>query len=74
MMLGVRRASVTVAAGQLQRAKLIRYLYGRVVIENRSGLEDAACECYAVVEQRFQRLFAPYAGDGASAQALVATV
>lgn len=60
MMLGVRRASVTVAAGELQRAKLIRYLYGRVAIENRRGLEEAACECYGVVQQRFARLFSTY--------------
>ena len=64
MMLGVRRASVTVAAGQLQRAKLIRYLYGRVVVENRPGLEEAACECYQVVQQRFQRLFAAHDRNG----------
>jgi CRP-like cAMP-binding protein len=68
MMLGVRRSSVTVAAGQLQRARLIRYLYGRVVVENRRGLEEAACECYHVVQRRFQRLFRtpPSNGDGAS--------
>ena len=66
MMLGVRRASVTVAAGQLQRARLIRYLYGRVVVENRAGLEEAACECYQIVQERFQRLFATN-GDGAHA-------
>ena len=40
MILGVRRASVTVAAGELQRAKLIRYLYGRVVIETAPVLES----------------------------------
>jgi CRP-like cAMP-binding protein len=57
MMLGVRRASVTVAAGQLQRANLIRYVYGHVVIEDRKGLEEAACECYEAVERRFQHLF-----------------
>lgn len=60
MMLGVRRASVTVAAGELQRAKLIRYVYGRVVVEDRQGLEAAACECYSIVQQRFARLFSGY--------------
>jgi CRP-like cAMP-binding protein len=69
MMLGVRRASVTVAAGELQRAKLIRYLYGRVVIENRAGLEEAACECYSVVQQRFHRLFETYEHNGADSHA-----
>ena len=57
LMLGVRRASVTVAAGRLQRARLIHYSYGLVTVENRRGLELAACECYQTVEQRFQRLF-----------------
>ena len=70
MMLGVRRASVTVAAGELQRAKLIRYLYGRVVIENRRGLEEAACECYAVVQRRFARLFSAYETNGVGSHAL----
>lgn len=57
LMLGVRRASVTVAAGQLQRAGLIQYNYGSVTIEDRLGLESAACECYETVERRFRRLF-----------------
>jgi len=45
-MLGTRRASVTVAAGILQKAGLIRYTRGEVNIVNRAELEDASCECY----------------------------
>lgn len=45
-MLGTRRASVTVAAGILQKAGLISYTRGEVNIVNRLELEDAACECY----------------------------
>ncbi len=55
-MLGVRRASVTVAAGALQKAGLIRYRHGRVTVVNREGLEAAACECYRVVRAAFDRL------------------
>ena len=45
-MLGTRRASVTVAAGILQKAGLIRYTRGEVNVVNRAELENAACECY----------------------------
>lgn len=45
-MLGVRRATVSVAAGALQRAGLIRYQHGQLAIVDREGLESAACECY----------------------------
>ena len=48
-MLGVRRASVTVAAGTHQAAGLIAYRHGKVKILDRLGLEQVACECYAVV-------------------------
>jgi CRP-like cAMP-binding protein len=57
LMLGVRRASVTIAAGRLQRLGMIHYRYGLVTIEDRRGLELTACECYETVEHRFQRLF-----------------
>src|SRR6516165_5908844 len=45
-LLGTRRASVTVAAGLLQRAGLIKINRGRITILDRKGLEDMACECY----------------------------
>ena len=55
-MLGVRRASVTVVAGILQQAGFIRYRRGRVTVTDRAGLEGAACECYAVLREVFERL------------------
>jgi CRP-like cAMP-binding protein len=55
-MLGVRRASVSVVAGTLQQAGFIRYRRGRVTVTDRVGLEGAACECYAVLREVFQRL------------------
>ena len=48
-MLGPRRASVTVAAGMLQKAGLISYVRGQLKIENRERLESASCECYATL-------------------------
>jgi CRP-like cAMP-binding protein len=53
-MLGTRRASVTVGAGILQKAGLIRYTRGNVTIVNRPNLEDAACECYRLITRQSQ--------------------
>lgn len=58
-MLAVHRPSVTVTAGILQRAGLIRYATGRVVVLDRAGLEAAACECYGAVQRRFAALLTP---------------
>lgn len=55
-MLGVRRAGVTVAAGILQKAGLITYKRGKIVIVDRDGLERAACDCYAIVNREFAEL------------------
>ncbi len=55
-MLGVRREGVTVAAGKLQDAGLIRYQRGKITVLDRSRLEAQSCECYQVVKAEFDRL------------------
>lgn len=56
MMLGVRRAGVNAAAGILQKAGYISYGRGVITVTDRSGLESAACTCYRVVRDEFERL------------------
>jgi CRP-like cAMP-binding protein len=48
-MLGGRRETVTVAAGRLQDAGLIRYSRGHITILDRARLESFGCECYSMV-------------------------
>jgi len=55
-MLGVRRESITEAAGQLQLAGVIRYRRGHIAVLDRHGLEARTCECYAVVKNELARL------------------
>ena len=54
-MLGVCRSTVTVTAGALQQAGLIRYSRGVLTVLDRPGLEAAACECYGAIREHFER-------------------
>jgi CRP-like cAMP-binding protein len=58
MMLGVRRAGVTVALAALKTAELIRNTHGQVTIIDRHGLEAASCGCYRMVRNEYDRLLA----------------
>ncbi len=60
-MLGVRRPSVSLAAGTLQHAGLIKYRWGRITILDRRGLEDVACEDYRQTVEEYEAVF----GDSA---------
>ncbi len=62
-MLGTRRASVTVAAGILQKAGLITYSRGHVNIVDRQRLEGACCECYKVMQQQDRKWRTEGLGD-----------
>ena len=55
-MLGVQRSSVSLTANALQKAGLIQYSRGRINILDRKGVEQAACECYAVVRREMDKL------------------
>jgi CRP-like cAMP-binding protein len=58
-MLGANRKSVTLAAQSLQTAGLISYQRGKIQVVNRAGLEQASCECYAIVRERFEAFLTP---------------
>lgn len=55
-MLGAARPVVTLTAGALQKAGLIKYSRGNLTILNRPGLESITCECYAKVTAEFDLL------------------
>jgi Mn-dependent DtxR family transcriptional regulator len=55
-MLGTRRSGVTVAAGTLQQAGMIRYTRGKITVLNREDLEATSCECYGLFKAESERL------------------
>jgi len=55
-MLGVSRPGVAASAAALQKAGLVSYHRGEMTIIDRRALERAACECYHVIVDQFDRL------------------
>jgi CRP-like cAMP-binding protein len=62
-MLGVRREGVSIAAGNLQKQGLIKYVRGTITVLDRKGLEIVACECYRVVKDEYNRLLGEYISE-----------
>jgi CRP-like cAMP-binding protein len=56
MMLGTRRSGVTIAAATLKTAGFIDYAQGQITMLDRTGLENASCECYSVAREQFGEL------------------
>ena len=54
--LGVRRESITEAAGRLQQMGYIRYRRGHITVLDRVGLGTRACECYGAIREESDRL------------------
>jgi CRP-like cAMP-binding protein len=54
-MLGVGRSTVTVVASSLQQAGLINHHRGVINVLDRLGLEAAACECYRIIRDGYER-------------------
>src|ERR1044072_349097 len=59
--LGVRRAGVTVAANNLKNSGVIDYRRGHIQVIIRSGLEEVACECYQIIKEEYDNLYADLA-------------
>jgi CRP-like cAMP-binding protein len=60
--LGVRRAGVSVAASDLRSGGVINYHRGNIQIVDRQGLEAIACECYRVIKEEYDDLYADLSG------------
>ena len=56
-LIGARRSTVSEAASQLRRRKVIAYSRGVIRIVDRPGLEAAACDCYRMLKPRLDDLY-----------------
>src|SRR3954467_11367111 len=55
-MLGVRRTSVSLVAGTLQKAGFIKYRRGHIQLLDIAEVQAGACECYETVKSHYERL------------------
>jgi CRP-like cAMP-binding protein len=53
-MLGVRRGTVSLTAGVLQQAGVIRYTRGRITVLDPDALHQVACDCYDIVQAAYR--------------------
>lgn len=53
--LGVPRTAITTAAGNLQKARMIRYSRGNIEILDREALESNSCECYGILRNELDQ-------------------
>jgi CRP-like cAMP-binding protein len=72
-LLGVRRSTVTVVAGSLQREGLIHYRRGAMTVLDRRGLETTACECYQIVRDTYERSLLPASLSKPASRQMVTT-
>lgn len=68
-MLGVRRAGVTTMLSAMQRAGIIGFSKGRIVILDPRQLESTSCECYAAIRREYGRLSSPGSAEPSSNRA-----
>jgi hypothetical protein len=71
MMLGTQRSGVTISLAMLQSAGFIRYGHGIITILDRSGLENASCECYDVAHEQFGGLLRSVNGKAGTLQSSI---
>lgn len=55
-MLGVRRPTMSETARALQARGLISYRRGNLTVLDRERLHEAACQCYDIIREEFDRL------------------
>jgi CRP-like cAMP-binding protein len=55
-MIGARRPSVSLVAGTLQQAGLIKYSRGHITIVDLERVQDSACECYETVKSHYEAM------------------
>ena len=56
--LGVRRAGITAAANVFRDSGLIDYRRGDIRLVDQKRLESTACECYLIIKDEYDRLYA----------------